>query len=67
MSVKIKLKEVFTMDPNSVGVLFDCDGVKDPEKVVELIKTTQQYWEGSIHFWTFVSMVLDIILERTER
>lgn len=67
MSVKIKLKEVFTMDPNSVGVLFDCDGVKDPEKIVELILTTKRYWEGSLHFWTFISMVLDIILERTER
>lgn len=64
MSVKIKVKEIFTLDPDSVGLLLDFDGVKDPEKVVELVKATKAYWEGSLHFWPFVRLVLDILLEK---
>ena len=58
--VKIYVKEVEQLDENSVGVLLDFDNVANPEKVVETIKATKSYFEGSITFWEAVKILITI-------
>ena len=58
--VKVRLKEVFVLDDNSVGVLLDADNVKDPQKLVDSINGIRDWKEGSIDIWDLIKLMFTI-------
>ena len=58
--VKIKLKEVVVLDENSVGLMLDCDNIKEPQKVADSINTVKRYFEHSLSFWDVIAILLAI-------